>query len=198
MPWTPIDRSALVMWDIQQGIAPRAIGYEELRVTMAWLLGAARELGVAVIWSEHYSPPPQFLARAVRERLAGKQGVPEDRIQVPYPRGSAATKFASGFAPTADELVLPKTLPSLFAGTPAETLLSAAGVRSIAIAGVATEFGVELTARHATMLGFEAIVVSDAVGSFTREGHARGLESLRQHTRVVEAAELVDCWRKSM
>jgi nicotinamidase-related amidase len=49
----------------------------------------------------------------------------------------------------------------------------------VAIVGVATEIGIEPTARHAGDLGFIPIVVTDACAAGNADAGARTIESLR-------------------
>ena len=49
---------------------------------------------------------------------------------------------------------------------------------SIAIVGIATEIGIEPTARHAADLGFIPVIVTDACGAGDEAAGRRSLESL--------------------
>jgi nicotinamidase-related amidase len=53
------------------------------------------------------------------------------------------------------------------------------GVNSFIIAGVATEIGIEPTARHGADLGYIPILVTDACGAGNEDAAKRSIESLK-------------------
>ncbi|WP_163434777.1 isochorismatase family protein, partial [Escherichia coli] len=60
-------------------------------------------------------------------------------------------------APDADEIVFDKLAMSAFEGTPLTFALRDRGIAALAIAGIATEIGIEPTVRHAADLGIVPI-----------------------------------------
>lgn len=191
------ERTALIVWDMQVGIAGRALNLSSLRPAVDSLLQAARAAGVFVVWSRHIPPAvvhdgPPSLRAAMRQ-----QGVTEPAALQPRMRpGSPEAEFLPGLVPEGDELVLEKSTPSFFIGTPLEVRLRARDIRTIVLAGVATEHGIEFTARHALALGLFVVVAEDAVGSFTAAGHDLGLTYLRIVADVVPAAEVSSAWTR--
>ena len=89
------------------------------------------------------------------------------------------TQIAPALKPNENEAVIDKLTLSAFAGTPLELALRGAGVDVVAIVGVATEIGIEPTARHAGDLGFIPVVVTDACGAGNADAAARSMENLR-------------------
>lgn len=55
-------------------------------------------------------------------------------------------------------------------------ILRSNGIKTIVIGGVATEGGVEGTARSARNLGYDVVVLKDGVGSRNRELHDMALK----------------------
>ena len=53
------------------------------------------------------------------------------------------------------------------------------GVVSVALCGVATEIGLDVTARHAADLGFLPVLIEDACAGGHAEAAARAVETLR-------------------
>jgi nicotinamidase-related amidase len=76
-------------------------------------------------------------------------------------------------------VVFDKLAFSAFVGTPLELALRGAGVQALAIAGVATEIGIEPTVRHAGDLGLIPIVISDACAAGNVEVGAHAIDTLR-------------------
>ena len=187
--------SALLLWDLQNGLGGRAVDLERLRACWKELRDAARAAGVLIVRSKHVAPPLDVMDDTELWRIMRKQGVHRLEDLRPYMvRGSADVEFLDGFEPGDDELVIEKTTPSLFVGTPAAAWLRACGIRSIVLAGVATDIGIEFTARHAAALGFFALVVEDAVGAYTLEAQARGLACVRSFALAESTANIVAGW----
>jgi nicotinamidase-related amidase len=108
--------------------------------------------------------------------------------------GTPDVELVSELSAAEDDLILTKSTPSFFIGTPLEQFLHARGARTIVLCGVATELGIDLTARHASALGYLVVVAEDAVSSFTAESHAVGLERLRSVVEVLATDTIVSIW----
>ena len=64
------------------------------------------------------------------------------------------------------------------------------------LSGVATEGGVEGTARSARNLGYELVVLRDGAGSRSRELHELALKLLEQtHFDIAGTADVAAIWR---
>ena len=165
-------RTALVMWDLQVGLAGQASNRAALAQTVPALLSGARAAGCRVVWSRHVGLPVSHLSPAMRRMEVRRQGVSApDAIAQYMPAGSAEGEWVDWAAPTADEVVLEKSFPTFFVGTGLESLLRAWSVDTLVLAGVATDHGIDLTTRHGLALGFTCVVAADASGSFTAEAH---------------------------
>jgi nicotinamidase-related amidase len=69
------------------------------------------------------------------------------------------------------DLIVTKKQWGAFYGTDLEQQLRRRGIRTIAFTGIATNIGVESTARAAYDLGFELLFVEDAMSSISAEEH---------------------------
>ncbi|PES07546.1 isochorismatase, partial [Bacillus anthracis] len=58
-----------------------------------------------------------------------------------------------------------------FFGTDLDLQLRRRGIDTIVLCGIATNIGVESTAREAFQLGYQQIFITDAMASFTQEEH---------------------------
>ena len=108
--------------------------------------------------------------------------------------GSPDVQFLEGFEPADTDLLVQKRTPSLFVGTEAELRLHARGIRNLVIVGVATNVGVDVTARHAMCLGFFPVVVEDAVSAFTPEKHETAMESMGHWAFITDVATTLEAW----
>jgi nicotinamidase-related amidase len=71
----------------------------------------------------------------------------------------------------AGDLIVTKRQWGAFYGTDLEQHLRRRGIRTIVIGGIATNFGVESTARAAFDQGYEVVFAEDAMSSVSAEVH---------------------------
>jgi nicotinamidase-related amidase len=183
-------RAALVMWDMQNGLAGRAPRVGTIRDNALKLLDAAERHGLPVIWSRHLLPPLHLTTGPFLLFLMKKQKVDHPDKLVPNMQpGMEDTNFIDGLTPRPHHIVLEKSQPSLFVDTPLDLRLKTLGVDTLIICGVATDIGIEFTCRHAAALGYFTVVVEDASGAYSDEAHERSLAFLRNWiTPVVNTA----------
>ena len=186
---------ALLLWDLQYGLGGHALDLESLVPRWTALRDAACAAGAAVVRSRHISAPLDQLDDVEIWRLMRKQRVerPTDLIPFMAP-GSHDVEFLAGLEPRPDEIVITKAVPSLFVNTNAEPRLRNVGVRTLLLAGVATDIGIEFSARHAMALGFMPVTITDACGTYTTDAQERGLACLRAFTLTTTTAEVLALW----
>jgi nicotinamidase-related amidase len=124
-------------------------------------------------------------------------------MQSHYRPGQPGHEFKADAMPQDGETVIGKRTNSAFIGTDLESLLRAAQVETLIVAGVITNNSVEATVRMAGNLGFETFVVEDACFTFGRkdwsgiwrtadEVHAMSLANLSgEYATVVRTAEVL-------
>ena len=191
-------RTALIMWDFQKGLAGRSSNVESMLSAARRLVDAADAAGILVVWSRHILPPMEILPGPWLLWLMKKQGVDRPEALKPtFQSGSPETEFLPGFEPSAHHLVLEKSQPSLFFETPLDSRLKALGIRTVVIAGFATDIGVEFTARHASAAGYFSIIAEDATGSHTPEAHERSILFLKSWVQVANTSEIIGAWQAS-
>jgi nicotinamidase-related amidase len=88
------------------------------------------------------------------------------------------TEFVAGLEPADGELVITHTRNSVFHGCSLHDALIAMNAGRLYLAGVSTAYAVEGSARHATDIGYEVTVVSDACATATQQQHHNALEAL--------------------
>lgn len=191
-------RCALVVWDMQQGIAPRASNFGSLVASTQDVLVAARRRSLPVIYSQHYSLPLALENPAQLRAGWRAAGRPEPEAMAPpaYLRGTGGWQFVHDTAPEPGDLVIPKTRPDFFVDTPLKSLLAGLDVHTIVMTGVAADRGVLATVRSAVNHGLMPVVVADAVGSFSDEAQRRALEQLRELADVYPSGVVIDCWQE--
>jgi nicotinamidase-related amidase len=188
-------RTALVLWDLQKGLAGKAPNLATLKVNAAALIAAAERSGVMVAWSEHTFPPLDQLSGHWLRWMMKRQNVtrPED-LKPMFQAGSEEIEWLEGFKPLPHHLVLKKQQPSLFFNTPFDHHLRIKGIRTIVLAGFATDIGIDFTARHGNALGYHAVIAEDACGAYAPANHERSIAFLRDWAEVASTAEVVAAW----
>jgi len=189
--------TALIMWDFQLGLAGRATDLERLVATSRLLLEAADAEDIPVIWSRHTLPPPELSTPGMQYFMMQKQRASTIADLEPFMQvGSPEREFLSELQPRARDTVIDKSTPSFFVATALEQRLFSMGIRTIVFTGVATEVGVDLSAKHALALGYVPVVVEDAVGTYTLDKQRVGLAALRTWLPVVTAEEIIGLWNE--
>lgn len=191
-------RTALVLWDLQKGLAGKAPNLATLKANAAALIAAAERSGVMVAWSEHTFPPLDQLSGHWLRWMMKRQNVtrPED-LKPMFQAGSEEIEWLEGFKPLPHHLVLKKQQPSLFFNTPFDHHLRIRGIRTIVLAGFATDIGIDFTARHGNALGYHAVIAEDACGAYLQANHERSIAFLRDWAEVASTVEVVAAWSGS-
>jgi nicotinamidase-related amidase len=95
-----------------------------------------------------------------------------------------------------NDVVILKRQWGAFYGTDLELQLRRRGLTTIVLCGIATEIGVESTARDAYERGFEQIFAEDAMTGRSAEGHANSVGNIFPRMgRVRSTAEIVGALR---
>lgn len=103
------------------------------------------------------------------------------------------------FHPRRNEYIVTKHRYSAFVSTDLDMVLRCTGVKTIVLAGVATNSCVESTARDAFMLGYRAIVLSDCTSASEVESHQAGLKAVDgKFGSVANSQEVLSVWSKKI
>ena len=173
-------RAALLVYDMQVGIVRQISGGEGVTERCARILQAARKAGFRTAFSRHLSLPKSWMG-SFQYRMAMAWQRKDDPADVApwFLRDNPGTQIVPELAPQADEAVFDKLAMSAFEGTPLEFAMRDCGLNAIILTGIATEIGIEPTARHAADLGIIPIIVTDALGCGHNEAAERSIEALR-------------------
>jgi ureidoacrylate peracid hydrolase len=107
------------------------------------------------------------------------------------PKGSADAKMVDELAPTADEIVFPKTSSSVFISTNIDYVLRNLGTKYLIIAGCLTDQCIDSAVRDACDLGYLVTVPTDACVTQSAERHDWALRNNRGYCRQVTTAALL-------
>ena len=177
--------TALVLIDLQHGIVGMPLSPHagaDLVKRAASLAEAFREKGGTVAYVRveigevlrHQVDAPMFDPSAPPPPPIASQLVPESGYQ-------------------AGDLLIVKRQWGAFYGTDLDQQLRRRGIRTIVIGGIATNFGVESTARAAFDRGYALIFVEDAMASFSAEMHDFAVQHIfKRMGRVRTSVEVLE------
>ena len=184
--------TALVLIDLQRGIAarqtaPHAAG--DVIANAARLAAQCREAGVLVVLVR------VAFAADGRDRLAPRADEAGWGSQKPAPDFS---ELVPELGRQESDLVVTKRQWGAFYGTELDLELRRRGIRTIVLGGIATNFGVESTARSAYERGYEQVFVEDAMAGMTAEAHAFAVKTIFPRIgRVRSTAEVLAALSKA-
>jgi nicotinamidase-related amidase len=188
--------TALLLWDMENAIAPNAFNYTDIAANLKMLATRARTAGVPVFYSVQTAFDLLKEEAGVWVRVRMKRAKAKDPSELlkekEDPKGR---EIVEQLKPQARDIVFQKRRPDGFVGTDFDLTLRSNGIRTLLIGGVATEGGVEGTARTARNLGYDVVVLKDCVGSRSRELHELALKLMEQtHFDIATAGEVAAIW----
>jgi nicotinamidase-related amidase len=159
-------KTALVLIDLQQGVVSRPFAPRsgaEVVQNASRLAAKFRALGATVVLVR------VTFQQDSRDRLNAPADAPMQFNTSALPPNWA--ELAPEIGPQPGDLIITKRQWGAFYGTELDLQLRRREVRTIVLGGIATNFGVESTARDAYERGYAQIFVEDAMASMTVEAH---------------------------
>ena len=184
MPQFDPATTALVLIDLQNGIASGDLAPrtgDQVVATAKDLAARFRAAGAPVFlvhvgWDGDGSDWPS--------QTVDKPSIPEDGTPAEW------STLVEGLQQSSDTVIL-KHHWGAFTGTELDLMLRRRNVRTIVLAGIATNFGVESTARSGWELSYDVVVVEDATTSRSAELHRFAIHNiLPQIARIVSAEDI--------
>ena len=157
-------KTALVVIDLQEGILPFAGGphtADDVVSRAARLAEKCRASGAPVVmvrvgWSADFA---EALKQPV-DAQAPAHALPDNWWTYPVSLGKRDS-----------DIEVTKRQWGAFFGTDLDLQLRRRGIDTIVLCGIATNIGVESTAREAFQLGYQQIFITDAMTTFSEEEH---------------------------
>jgi nicotinamidase-related amidase len=179
--------SALVLIDLQKGITARTTAphSSELVVKNAIRIAARFRSLAAPVVLVHVAYSPDLGDMLVPEADAPFR----TKDSPPLPKDWA--EVVPGVGPQEGDVVITKRQWGAFYGTDLDLQLRRRGVRTILLGGIATNMGVESTARDAFERGYELVFVEDAMSSLTAEWHTFSVTQIFPRIGRVRSTEEV-------
>jgi nicotinamidase-related amidase len=173
-------RVALLVYDMQVGILSQLKNGDEVTRQVLKVLTAARDAGVRVFFSRHLSLPKELMGMfQFRMAMTWQHVDSPDQVNPWFLRDAPGFQIIPELSPRPAEGVFDKLAMSAFEGTWFDFALRDCGINAFIIVGVATEIGIEPTARHGADLGYIPVIVMDACGAGDEHAAKRSIESLK-------------------
>jgi nicotinamidase-related amidase len=177
------------VWDVQNGLIGRAFDRDTYVGRLAPFVAAMRRR-MPVVYTLIASLPAHVQSGwSLYSRMRRFHVDDPSKLGKFLAKGTPESEVPRELAPHENDIILEKTSANIFVGTPFETMMRNRGIQSIIFTGIATDMGVETSARDAGARGFYPVVVRDGVSSMDREAHDRSLLSL---DRVAIVADMKD------
>lgn len=189
------EHTALVLWDCQNGLVNNIFNREEFLANLKTLLTAARRQQIPVVYTKITPWPADYRSAWTVYQGMKRYGVDDpSKIPVFMKPGSNEAEIHTEVAPVEGEVILNKYSPNIFFGTIFEQMMRCRGVQTILFTGIATEIGVEHSAREAAIRGFYSVVVSDCVSSSDKTLHEMALKIMGRICMVLPSKEVMKAW----
>jgi nicotinamidase-related amidase len=173
-------RVALVVYDMQVGILNQIKNADEVTRQVIKVLTAARNARVRVFFSRHLSLPKELMGMLqFRMAMAWQRVDSPDQVNPWFLRDAPGFQIVPELSPRPSEGVFDKITMSAFEGTWLDLALRDCGINAFMLVGIATEIGIEPTARHGADLGYIPVLITDACGAGSEEAATRSIESLK-------------------
>ncbi|MGC9183346.1 isochorismatase family cysteine hydrolase [Caldisphaera sp.] len=181
--------SALIVWDVQNMLVQGIFNKEQFMNSLNNLINSARSLNIPIFYTK-ITPLPERFESPVRKFLLSRWGRKASW-------GNDPNLYELAIKPEKNEIVINKNTASIFVGTNFELMIRNAGITTLVFTGIATEIGVESSARHAFNLGFLPVIAEDAVSSSDKESHERSLANMKKMLIVMKSEEIISYWEKT-
>ena len=113
--------------------------------------------------------------------------------------GTEACELDPRIAAANPDVVLPKTAPSMFFGTPAGAILTRNRVDTVVVSGCITSGCIRASVIDAFSLGFRVLVARDCVGDHDETAHEQNLADVgRRYCDIIDAEKAIagiENWR---
>ncbi len=176
------EHTALIVWDVQRMLVNNLFNKDEFLQNLNKLIGKAREAKMSIFFTKITPLPKEYESPANRYRYSKMKF---NLSQLPK------EMFDLAVTPNENEIVINKNTASIFIGTNFELMARNAGIETLIIAGIATEIGVESTARDALNRSYYTVVCSDASSSSDKEAHERSLINMAKLLDVLKTNEII-------
>ena len=176
--------TALVVIDLQRGIVARPTGPHaaaDVVARAAALTNAFGDAGATVVLVN------VAFAKDRRDLLQP----PVDSPNPPHQPPAEWSQLVDELRPRESDLRITKHQWGAFYGTELDLQLRRRGVRTVVLCGIATNFGVESTARDGWERGYQIVFAEDAMSGLTEDAHRFAVTTIFPRLGRVRSTEQI-------
>lgn len=174
--------SALVLIDLQKGVLSRSVAPHPAAAVYDRSMRLAqrfRSAGAPVVWVRvSFSRDWADALRSTVDQPTNYTSLPPGWDEFPE-------------SPQPSDLIITKRQWGAFYGTELDLQLRRRGVHRIVLGGIATNIGVESTARSAAEHGYELVIPEDLCSSLSAEMHAFSFTHILPHLARVTQSDAI-------
>jgi nicotinamidase-related amidase len=179
------EKTALVVIDLQKGIAGMPTRPHE----PSTVVGNAAKLADAF----RKNNMPVFLVHVTMGDKDRLKTIADESFTMPAQLPKDWADIVSELGPKEGDVVVTKKQWGAFYGTELELQLRRRGIDTLVLSGIATNYGVESTARFAYEYGYQQVFAEDAMSSMSPEMHAASVNFvLKRMGRVRSTEQILD------
>ena len=180
-PKINLKETALVLIDLQQGI----VGLNLAPYTGQRVIEQSAKLAACF----RQAKAPVVLVRVTFSPDGADALKAETDVKSNFQRPPNWDEFVPEIGPKEGDILITKRQWGAFYGTELDLQLRRRGIRQIVLGGIATNFGVESTARAGHEHGYQMILAEDAMSSRTQEYHDFAVQKVFPMLGLVRSTE---------
>jgi len=184
--------SCLIVWDVQNGLVDRIFNQAEFIGNLKRFVEILRNK-MPVAYTLITPIPREFQSSWGIYNMMRRFNVKDvDKLPNFMPPGSREREIPEAVKPAKGDILLDKSTANIFLGTNFEMMMRNRRITTLIFTGIATEAGIESSARDASNRGFYPVVVSDCVSSMDKDSHERSLINLAKVVIVKKSSEILE------
>jgi biuret amidohydrolase len=182
-------RMALLVYDMQVGIAGRLPNATPVIEKAKQTLETARNAGMRVFFCRHLTLPNEVAGVAqLKSSMRLQRLTNPAEVKPNFLRDSPGFPIIPDLEPLPSEAVFDKLAMSAFVGSLFDYALRDARIEAFAVVGAVLELGIEPTVRQGADLGYMPVVIADACYSLSEAVHKQTLEALTKVSIITDVA----------
>lgn len=173
--------TALVVIDLQKGIVARPVAPHDSKAVIA---NAAR-----LADAFRKNSMPIFLVHVVALQEDRLNPRTDESFSMQGPMPSDWAEIVPELGPKQGDMIITKKQWGAFYGTELDLQLRRRKIDTIVLCGIATNYGVESTARFAYEYGYNQIFAEDAMAAMAEEAHSNSIKYAFRRMGMVRSTE---------
>ncbi|MHB2035193.1 MAG: hydrolase [Nitrososphaerales archaeon] len=181
-------KTALVVIDLQKGIASFPAAPHDSKTVVS---NAAR-----LADAFRGNKMPVFLVHVVSSEAERLNPISDEQFQRRGPPAKDWAEFMPELGPKEGDIIITKKQWGAFYGTDLDLQMRRRKLDTIVLCGIATNYGVESTARFAYEYGYQQIFAEDAMASMSAEAHNASINyALKRMGRVRSTEQILEAMK---